>query len=134
MPEIAERNFGIGPKSVAYGFLYATFGLGAALGAVTVGTVLAKAATLGVVESDHDLVRLGGKANFRTLGKRYGKDTPRAAAVVSQLTADQLRALERGEPVRVGEDVGEGALGIGVGQLVEPVDRDQDAVDPDDRP
>jgi MFS family permease len=41
MPEIAERNFGIGPKSVAYGFLYATFGLGAALGAVTVGTYLA---------------------------------------------------------------------------------------------
>jgi len=56
-----------------------------------------------VVESDHDLVRLSGKANFRTLGKRYGKDTPRAAAAVSQLTADQLRALERGEPVRVGE-------------------------------
>jgi len=56
-----------------------------------------------VVESDHDLVRLGGKANFRTLGKRYGKDTPRAAAAVSQLTVDQLRALERGEPVRVGE-------------------------------
>ncbi len=41
MPEIAETNFGIGPKSAAYGFLYATFGLGAALGAVTVGTYLA---------------------------------------------------------------------------------------------
>ena len=41
MPEIAESNFGIGPKSVAYGFLYATFGLGAASGAVTVGTYLA---------------------------------------------------------------------------------------------
>jgi MFS family permease len=41
MPEIAEKNFGIGPKSVAYGFLYATFGLGAASGAVTVGTYLA---------------------------------------------------------------------------------------------
>jgi MFS family permease len=41
MPEIAKTNFGIGPKSVSYGFLYATFGLGAALGAVTVGTYLA---------------------------------------------------------------------------------------------
>jgi MFS family permease len=41
MPEIAETNFGIGPKSVSYGLLYATFGLGAALGAVTVGTYLA---------------------------------------------------------------------------------------------
>jgi isoleucyl-tRNA synthetase len=56
-----------------------------------------------VVESDHDLVQLGAKANFRTLGKRYGRETPRAAAAVSQLTADQLRALERGAPVRLGE-------------------------------
>src|SRR6266702_3207308 len=55
-----------------------------------------------VVESDHDLVQLGGKANFRTLGKRYGKETPHVAEAVSQLTADQLRALERGEPVRAG--------------------------------
>lgn len=41
MPEIAEANFGIGPKNAVYGFLYATFGLGAAMGAVTVGTYLA---------------------------------------------------------------------------------------------
>jgi MFS family permease len=41
MPEIAEANFHIGPKSISYGFLYATFGLGAACGAVTVGTYLA---------------------------------------------------------------------------------------------
>ncbi len=56
-----------------------------------------------VAGSDHELVRLKGKAEFRSLGKRYGKDTPRAAAVVSQLTAEQLAALERGDPVRVGE-------------------------------
>jgi MFS family permease len=41
MPELADVNLGIGPKSVEYGFLYAVFGLGAALGAVTVGTFLA---------------------------------------------------------------------------------------------
>jgi MFS family permease len=41
MPEIAKANLGIGPKNAVYGFLYATFGLGAALGAVTVGTYLA---------------------------------------------------------------------------------------------
>jgi MFS family permease len=41
MPEIAADNFDIGPKSVSYGVLYATFGLGAALGAMTVGTYLA---------------------------------------------------------------------------------------------
>jgi len=56
-----------------------------------------------VVGSDHDLVRLKGKAEFRSLGKRYGKDTPRAAAAVSQLTAEELEALEHGEPVRAGE-------------------------------
>ena len=41
MPVIAEQNFGIDPKSTAYGVLYACFGLGAALGAITVGTVFA---------------------------------------------------------------------------------------------
>src|SRR2546426_11870242 len=37
--------------------------------------------------SDHDLVRLKGKAEFRSLGKRYGKDTPRAAPRPSRPTA-----------------------------------------------
>src|SRR5438552_1882832 len=56
-----------------------------------------------VVASDHDLVRLRGKANFRTLGKRYGNETPRAAAAVAELTAENLQALEQGGPVRSGE-------------------------------
>jgi len=56
-----------------------------------------------VAGSDHELVRLKGKAEWKSLGKRYAKDTPRAAAAVSQLTAEQLQALERGEPVRAGE-------------------------------
>ncbi len=56
-----------------------------------------------VAGSDHDLVRLKGKAEFRSLGKRYAKDTPRAAAAVAQLTTEQLQALERGAPVQVGE-------------------------------
>jgi len=60
-----------------------------------------------VAGSEHDLVRLKGKAEFRSLGKRYGKDTPRAAAAVSQLTAAQLQALERGDPVRPGGVGGE---------------------------
>ena len=42
MPVIADHNLGIDPKSVAYGVLYASFGLGAALGAITVGTVFAQ--------------------------------------------------------------------------------------------
>jgi isoleucyl-tRNA synthetase len=56
-----------------------------------------------VVASDHDLVRLRGKANFRTLGKRYGKDTPRAAAAAAELGPVQLQTLEQGEAVRSGE-------------------------------
>src|SRR4029077_848761 len=56
-----------------------------------------------VVASDHDLVRLRGKANFRSLGKRYGKDTPRAAAAVAALSVAELQALEQGETVRNGD-------------------------------
>ncbi len=56
-----------------------------------------------VVASDHDLVRLRGKANFRTLGKRYAKETPRAAAAVAELDAAELQTLEQGGTVRKGE-------------------------------
>jgi isoleucyl-tRNA synthetase len=55
-----------------------------------------------VAGSDHDLVRLRGKADFRSLGKRYGKDTPRAAAAASQLAAAELQRLEQGESVQAG--------------------------------
>src|SRR5213592_4013736 len=55
-----------------------------------------------VVASDHDLVRLRGKANFRTLGKRYGKDTPQAAVAVAELVPEQLQALEQGATVQAG--------------------------------
>jgi len=48
------------------------------------------------VSSDADLVRLRGRPNFRSLGKRYGKRTPQIAAAASGLTADQLRGLEQG--------------------------------------
>jgi predicted MFS family arabinose efflux permease len=41
MPVIAEKNFGIDPRSDPYGVLYACFGFGAALGAITVGTIFA---------------------------------------------------------------------------------------------
>jgi isoleucyl-tRNA synthetase len=47
------------------------------------------------------LVTLEAKANFRSLGKRFGKHTPLAAQAVAALTSDALRAFERGEPVAV---------------------------------
>jgi isoleucyl-tRNA synthetase len=61
-----------------------------------------------VAESDTALVRLRGKANFRSLGKRYGKETPAVAAAVQRLSADQLRDLEGGRQAALhvnGQDV-----------------------------
>lgn len=42
MPLVAKYNLGIPETGVTYGLLYATFGLGAATGALTVGSVLAQ--------------------------------------------------------------------------------------------
>lgn len=53
------------------------------------------------VESDTDLVRLKAKANFRSLGKRYGKQTPEVAKAADQLSPEQLRALESGGEARL---------------------------------
>ena len=41
MPAIAAENLGMRPRSLGYGLLYAGFGAGAALGAVSIGTILA---------------------------------------------------------------------------------------------
>ncbi len=57
-----------------------------------------------VVASDAELVSLKGKPNFRSLGKVYGKQTPRAAAAVGELSAKQLAALEGGQAVSVKVD------------------------------
>lgn len=42
LPVVADSNFGIDAKSVQYGALYACFGVGALLGALSIGTVLAE--------------------------------------------------------------------------------------------
>ena len=56
-----------------------------------------------LVGSDTELVRLSGRANFRSLGKRYGKQTPQAAAAVARLETTDLRRLEAGEAVTLYE-------------------------------
>jgi predicted MFS family arabinose efflux permease len=38
---VAEENYGINADSAGYGLLYATFGIGALLGALSIGTILA---------------------------------------------------------------------------------------------
>jgi isoleucyl-tRNA synthetase len=57
-----------------------------------------------VVDSDESLVRLRGKPNYRTLGKVYGKRTPKAAELVSQLSQEELSALEGGATQAVESD------------------------------
>jgi isoleucyl-tRNA synthetase len=52
-------------------------------------------------ESGSDLATLVGKANYRSLGKRFGKQTPDAAKIVEALGNEQLLAFERGEPVSI---------------------------------
>ena len=51
--------------------------------------------------SADDFVTLEAKPNFRTLGKKFGKDTPAAAQIVAALDSDALVAFERGETVTV---------------------------------
>ena len=56
-----------------------------------------------LVASEDSLVRLKAKANFKTLGKRYGARTKEAAAAVAALTPGQVSDLEHGRTVAVGE-------------------------------
>ena len=53
------------------------------------------------LSSADDLVTLEAKANFRSLGKKFGKDTPMAATAVAALGSEALLAFERGEPLAV---------------------------------
>ncbi len=56
---------------------------------------------LGVHAREDDLATLSCKANFKTLGKRYGKDMKAAAARIEQFDLDTFLRLENGEPVDV---------------------------------
>ncbi len=61
---------------------------------------------VGFLSSADALVTLEAKPNFRTLGKKFGKQTPRAAQAVAQLGSEALAAFEKGEPlvITVGDD------------------------------
>jgi len=56
-----------------------------------------------IVATEDSLVRLRAKANFKTLGKRYGARTKEAAALVPALSAAQVAELEQGRAVTSGE-------------------------------
>ena len=54
------------------------------------------------LDAADSLVTLTAKANFRTLGKKFGKGTPLAAEAIAKLTSAELAAFQRGEaPIHV---------------------------------
>jgi isoleucyl-tRNA synthetase len=54
--------------------------------------------------SGDSLLRLEAKPNFRSLGKRFGKRTPLAAAAVAALSNEALTAHERGDAIAIALD------------------------------
>ncbi|WP_306519433.1 DUF5915 domain-containing protein, partial [Gemmatimonas sp.] len=53
------------------------------------------------VTSTDSLVSLEAKANFRTLGKKFGKETPQVAEVIATLDAAVLQELAAGRSVTI---------------------------------
>jgi len=53
------------------------------------------------ISSADDLVTLQAKPNFRSLGKKFGKNTPLASEAVQALTSEALREFEAGKPLYV---------------------------------
>ncbi len=53
------------------------------------------------ISSADDLVTLKARPNFRSLGKKFGKDTPLASEAVQALSNDALREFEAGKPLYV---------------------------------
>jgi isoleucyl-tRNA synthetase len=58
------------------------------------------------ISSAGDLVTLKARPNFRSLGKKFGKNTPLASEAVQALSSEALREFEAGKPlyVSVGND------------------------------
>jgi isoleucyl-tRNA synthetase len=53
------------------------------------------------ISSADDLVTLEAKPNFRSLGKKFGKNTPLASEAVQALSSAALREFEAGNPLYV---------------------------------
>jgi len=72
-PSVARRNFGMDPEAGSYKILYTTWGLGAMLGALAVGTVLSQVDRRRIVVNGFAVfaVSLGVFALMRTPGPAY---------------------------------------------------------------
>src|SRR6266550_1786816 len=53
------------------------------------------------ISSPDDVVTLKARPNFRSLGKKFGKNTPLASEAVQALSSDALREFEAGKPLYV---------------------------------
>jgi isoleucyl-tRNA synthetase len=67
------------------------------------------------ISSADDLVTLKARPNFRSLGKKFGKDTPLAAEAVQALGSEALTDFETGKPLYV--SVGNESRELGVEDL-----------------
>ena len=86
-------------------------------GAAALGALLAAELNVKRVEfvtSTDALVSLEAKANFRALGKKFGKETPLVAEVVGALSGDVLRQLAAGSSITVAVS--------GIDRLIDPDD------------
>ena len=73
---------------------------------------------LGLSEHAGDLVDVSAKANFRALGRRFGKSTPVVAAAVARADAAWLTAAIRGQGGAVLEVDGVGRVELGEDEVI----------------
>ena len=58
--------------------------------------------TVEYVSGDTDIVQKSAKGNFKTLGKKFGKETQTVANTIKTLTGAQIKELERNKSLTVG--------------------------------
>ncbi|MGI9189880.1 MAG: isoleucine--tRNA ligase [Longimicrobiaceae bacterium] len=66
-----------------------------------------------------EIVEFSARPDFRALGARLGKRTPRAAEAIRALPSEAIAAFRRGEPLAVEVDGGMVALGAGDFEVVQ---------------
>ncbi|MFY8000729.1 MAG: DUF5915 domain-containing protein, partial [Candidatus Kapaibacteriota bacterium] len=58
--------------------------------------------TVEYVSGETDIVRKSAKGNFKTLGKKFGKETQFVANAIKELSAAQIKELERNKSLTLG--------------------------------
>lgn len=56
---------------------------------------------LKIVDDDSDIVNKSAKANFKTIGPKFGKKVKAIAAAITQLNKTEIKSLEQGEKVSI---------------------------------